>query len=347
VHTASKSRNTGSFPELLRSVLAAQARTATLWADEDFATPDLPNAPTADPWSPFSPTAVLADEQFLRVTQEFGERNAADSQSTIQSGGSLWFDETVDVYADETALSSPDWIYEISLPNFIPDAARNPFAFDATLPSSEDFARRRARWLVDLLDIAGPRLRSQFSTQFLELFTDFPFASTFSSLADLAINGVSPEDIWAAYELKQLWANTPSWWHVRPLGKRQAFPTRSLSWVRATLFAARRRGIPSEQIIEPRWYDEWLLLSPYDPLYYSFLLFAEARINAFEHGYLDLPDEFQRRHLIPSPNENDDFGIVNNASRTGMLARCETDRWSFTAEGQERNDILTPKRTTI
>jgi hypothetical protein len=85
-----------------------------------------------------------------------------------------------------------------------------------------------------------------------------------------------------------------------------------------------------------------LELSIGDPLYWRFIDYAEARIEAFAAGTLDSPVP-PRRHVGSRPAVTiDGFDIFDNFSRTGLLYRAETESFALSATHSE--DVLTPKK---
>jgi hypothetical protein len=254
---------------------------------------------------------------------------------------------------DPTFPSSPafevrvlDWQEDPRLPSFVPHAAENPFRLDLRAPSSEDKAIKRARWLVSLLDLPQLERRRVFERRFLELFSVYPHAATFSALADLALEGAAADDLWCAFELKEIWAASPSWWSMRRRGSRQPLTPESgmsmLGWARSLRFIVDRKGLPPEAIVDPDWFGDWLELSIGDPLYWRFIDYAEARIEAFAAGTLDSPMP-PRRHVGSRPDVTiDGFDIFDSFSRTGLLYRAETESLALTAAPSE--DLLSPRK---
>jgi hypothetical protein len=115
-----------------------------------------------------------------------------------------------------------------------------------------------------------------------------------------------------------------------------------LGWARSHRFIIDRKGLPPEAIIDPDWFDDWLELSIGDPLYWRFIDYAEARIEAFAAGTLDSPVP-PRRNVRSRPIVTiDGFDIFDSFSRTALLYRAETESWALTAAHSE--DILTPKK---
>jgi len=238
------------------------------------------------------------------------------------------------------------WQEHLRLPGFVPHAAENPFRLFLRAPSSEDKAIQRARWLVSLLDLPQLERRRLFESRFSELFSVYPHAATFSALADLALEGATADDLWCAFELKEIWASSPSWWSMRRRGSRQPLTPDSgmtmLGWARSHRFILDRKGLPAEAIIDTDWYDDWLELSIGDPLYWRFIDYAEARIEAFAAGTLDSPFA-PRRHVGSRPIVTiDGFDIFDSFSRTALLYRTETESWALTLARSE--DVLSPTK---
>jgi hypothetical protein len=238
------------------------------------------------------------------------------------------------------------WEEDLCLPNFVPHAAESPFRLNLRAPNSEDKAIQRARWLVSLLDLPQLDRHKGFERRFSELFTVYPHAATFSALADLALEGAIADDLWCAFELKEIWAASPSWWSMRRRGSRQPLIPDTgmtmLGWARSHRFITDRKGLPPEAIIDPDWYDDWLEISIGDPLYWRFIDYAEARIEAFAAGTLDSPVP-PRRHIGSRPIVTiDGFDIFDSFSRTALLYRAETESWALTAGRSE--DVLSPNK---
>jgi hypothetical protein len=285
-----------------------------------------------DPWEPLY---VFRIPDFPKIE---------DSPKEAPASGDFW-DPTPPSNTD-VEVSVLDWQDDLRLPGFVPHAAENPFRLDLRAPSGEDKAIQRARWLTSLLDLPQLERRRAFERRFSELFTVYPHAATFSALADLALEGATADDLWCAFELKEIWASSPSWWSMRRRGSRQPLTpdsgTSMLGWARSHRFIIDRKGLPPEAIIDPDWFDDWLELSIGDPLYWRFIDYAEARIEAFAAGTLDSPVP-PRRHIGSRPVVTiDGFDIFDSFSRTALLYRAETESWALTAARSE--DVLTPKK---
>jgi hypothetical protein len=307
------------------------------WSDEDF--DDTPALKTEfDPWEP------------LHVFRAPEARPAARARNEgLFSDGDFWDPAPANTF--EADAASTDWAVDLPLPDFVPHAAQNPFQFDARLPSIEDKAKQRARWLVSLLDVPQLKQRVTFEIRFTELFSTHPHAATFTALADLALEETSADELWSAFELKELWASTPLWWSMRRRGSRQPLTpdngANMLGWSRSCRFVAGRKGLPSEVVIDPDWFNDWLELSISDPLYWRFIDYAEARIDAFAAGALEASPPPGRSIRNPSVFTIDGFATLNNYSRTASLARCATDSWASTVtRSVPVRDILTPTKVS-
>ncbi|MDI4235557.1 hypothetical protein OZ411_22375 [Bradyrhizobium sp. Arg237L] len=317
-----------------KPALPSQTVTAQLthWLREDFEIG--PEAKTdVDPWDPLStfPSPPSSDGELYRAgaigSEDFWEPAPA-SHADLEIAGVL------------------SWQADIRLPDFIPHAAENPFYLELRAPSSSDKAVQRARWLVSLLDLPQLERRRLFEHRFSELFFQHPHAATFSALADLALEDADADDIWSAFELRQIWASSPLWWSMRRRGSRQPLipygGINMLGWARSYRFVANRKGLPPEAIIESDWFDDWLETSIGDPLYWRFIDYAEARIEAFAAGVLASPVP-PRRHISSRPMVTmDGFNLFNSFSRTGLLCRGQTEAVALTNTSSE--DVLTPKK---
>jgi hypothetical protein len=264
--------------------------TASPWVLEDFAAAP-PGDNDFDPWDP------------VYIFRNLDPRETEEHPIEWSASEDFW-DPVPQNHTDVEAVSVSNWPTDILLPEFTPHAAENPFRLELRAPSSEDKAVQRARWLVSLLDLPQLQRRRTFERRFTELFTAYPHAATFSALADLALEGADADDLWCAFELKQLWASSPAWWSMRRRGSRQPLTpdsgTSMLGWSRSHRFILDRKGLPPEATIDPDWFDDWLELSIGDPLYWRFIDYAEARIEAFAAGALDSPVP-PRRHIGSRP----------------------------------------------
>jgi hypothetical protein len=304
-------------------------KTGSRWLLEDFEASPQRND-DFDPWEPL----------YAFRTPDPPKIN--DHEPSVS--GDFW--DPVPSIGHDIEVTASNWQTDLVLPDFRPHAAENPFRLDLRTPSGEDKAEQRARWLVSLLDLPQLGRRKFVERRFAWLFSVHPHAATFAALADLALEGAVAEDLWCAFELKELWASSPSWWSMRRRGSRQPLTPDSgmsmLGWARSHRFIIDRKGLPPEAIIDPDWFDDWSELSIGDPLYWRFIDYAEARIKAFATGTLDSPFP-PRRSVRSRPIVTiDGFDIFDSFSRTGALYRAETESWALTATRSE--DVLTPKK---
>jgi len=305
--------------------------TASQWILEDFQESPL-GGNDFDPWEP------------LYVFQVPAPPTSEDRCNDIPLSEDFW--DPASPTGTDVEVSASDWQADLILPDFVPRAAENPFLLELRAPSREDKANQRARWLVSLLDLPQLGRRRDFERRFSELFSAYPHAATFSALADLALEGATADDLWCAFELKSIWASWPAWWSMRRRGSRQPLTPDNgmtmLGWARSHRFIIDRKGLPPEAIIDPDWFDDWVELSIGDPLYWRFIDYAEARIEAFAAGTLDSPVP-PRRYVGSRPIVTiDGFDIFDSFSRTGLLYRAETASLALTAAHSE--DVLTPKK---
>jgi hypothetical protein len=158
-----------------------------------------------DPWSHSDSQVGIASVEIVEgATSERADADGLIDKHDDANTFPSWFDPFTEREVEYTQTWPEDWPSEAVLPLFAPNAAINPFDFDAVLPSKEDFACRKARWLVDLLETAGQSERGSLIYTFGEIFTAYPHQSTFKTLAGLALEGFSADELCVAYELKEI-----------------------------------------------------------------------------------------------------------------------------------------------
>lgn len=314
------------------------------WRTEDFL-PAVVRAPEpADFWEPKTnfPQSSRARLPHRVPANDFWEalqHPQPPAPSDLQ-GAACAFDFWDPIPAREAEAVSPvsDWSEAIVLPLYEAHASENPFRFEEARPSVEAITRRRARWLASLLDIPTMRARRWFADKFEELFDEFPHHNTFHALSGLAIDGASADEILASFQLRQAWTDNPIFWSIRRKGYRGPiipnWGERQLGWTKAICLSNLAKGLPAEQIIDQEWYEEWLRLPYGDPLFWSFLEYATARLESFSKGVLAVPETLA--HLeesivdeLKTRSVSIDGMKVGSRARTGLLVRLQTDAISF------------------
>lgn len=269
------------------------------WRAEDFHAPVQQAVRPADPWEPIPSGASLGLVDPPRgPPSDFWDPPGSLTHSLrVRPQNEVahydFWDPTPPPLAVSTSPPT-DWVDELTLPLFEPGARENPFRFQIPLRAQEAPARRRARWLVSLLDIPTAAARRHHVKQFEELFDEYQHHSTFRALTELALEGASAEELITAYQLRILWADCPTFWSIRRPGYRGPIvPDRGetiLGWTRARQLAVLSKGLPAERIIDGDWYEDWWRLSAGHPLFWSFLDYATARLESFARGVLSLSD---------------------------------------------------------
>ncbi|WP_315807000.1 MULTISPECIES: hypothetical protein [unclassified Bradyrhizobium] len=324
----------------------------SVWRTEDFS-PGLRQLKRfADPWEP-----AAEEHKELELSSPSPERVAVDfwTPRTPSFAGDFW--DPLDPHAtnnsEDVLTASPNWHDDILLPQFEPNASENPFWTKPEPSRSDLLIERRARWLLSLLDTPSETERKRHLRQFEELFDYFQHQSTFRALAEIVLDGASAEQIIAAFHLKLHWLANPRLWSIRPTRLRTlTIPeggAKLLGWSRAARFVELSKGLPPEMIIDENWYDEWLALPFGDPSYWSFLDYVGARLEAFAAGMLDLPTELRRLDERPLGLETIrsyciDGVALGSTSRSGHLARTETDSWSRSTANGSGNEPLSAGR---
>jgi hypothetical protein len=165
------------------------------WRIEDFLPTAAREAVTGDFWEPKqSPLAALPCQPPL----DFWE--TSQFEATYSQNGTHAVDFWDPIPSSESAEidTFSDWSEGIVLPLYNAHASENPFSLDDAPPSLEGITRRRARWLVSLLDLPTTKARRWFADKFEELFDEFPHHMTFHALSELALDGASEpaSEIW-------------------------------------------------------------------------------------------------------------------------------------------------------
>jgi hypothetical protein len=324
------------------------------WRTEDFL-PTVEKEPKSnDFWEPCSspPQSIAEDQKSQLQVNDFWESTQAPRQpSTVPAkaetlGGDFW--DSGFVFAAAAAGLVQDWSADIALPLFDAHASENPFRLEGVLTDGEGIARRRGRWLASLLDLPTFEVRFWFAGKFEELFDEFQSHNTFRALSELAVEGASGDEILTAYQLRKVWADHPVFWSIRRKGYRRAIipdnGERQLGWTKSIRLVNLSKGLPAERIIDEDWYEEWLRVPYGDPLFWSFLDYAIARLESFAQGILAIPETLTRVEGLTLDELNwrtvsIDGMKVGSFSRTGMLVRLASDALSSahrkTAASQE------------
>lgn len=304
------------------------------WRNEDFVADVKESVSSGDFWEPPASSPRLDDPEKVSLqAADFWDPSPSDSLYVATPAVAGWFDG-------------------IQLSTFRVGASENPFIFEERTSVGERLANRRARWLLSLLDVPVVKARLFYRDIFEELFDYYDHQATFRALTELALNDVAADDLVTAFHLKQIWAERPKFWSIRRKGMRAPITPLGgqnlLGWSRSVRFADLAKGLPPENIIDEDWFDEWLQLPFADPLYWSFIEYVTARLEAFSDGALELPRELCRveERWLTQQNGLKDIsidGFKPGRSRTGFLVRMETDDWVRHAS-LDANAGLTPSR---
>jgi alkylhydroperoxidase family enzyme len=149
------------------------------WAAEDFHVPAAEPTRLPDPWAVLSAGIEEVIDAALETARE-----------ALEPTDWSWDEPHAEAPADAGALfhAMPDWAFFVDLPAFDPRAREaEPFR-PVVLPREESRAAKRARWLVDLLDVAEPRRRRRHIAFFEELFRLHPHVATFKALSGIALD---------------------------------------------------------------------------------------------------------------------------------------------------------------
>lgn len=185
------------------------------------------------------------------------------------------------------------------LPWFDGELATPPPAVPAGVAGPETMARRRARWLVQLLDEPAAMRRTSLQTYFEELFIDFPSQQTFRALAALAVNGASGDALRNACEFKR-WVLADRMLLARRIaGGEYLLPqfgqSSLISWARCFRLGGYCGGDNPADHFEPLWFNDWLEIAPSEGHSSWFIDYFEQRLRAKQLGYWDVAETAPRR----------------------------------------------------
>ncbi len=220
-----------------------------------------------------------------------------------------------------------DWSENISLPRYDPGASERPFSgFFQDTP--ESLAEKRARWILSMLGITNPSRHRFVFDAFTDLFIEYPHHSTFRAISDLALDDVTADELVNAFTLKQIWSDSPLFSSFRTKRRDVLIASNKaslLGWTLAVRLVRQSRGVPPEQIIDPDWFHDWLVVPYGDPLYWRCIDYICVRIDSVEAGALETPPT-TRSFILPLKDVGiDGFSPFNNFSRTSLLMRTYAD----------------------
>jgi len=300
----------------LRDPIEMLTEGPSYWAPDDFDGTENRAVNVSDPWeAPLWPASS-------------GSANAV---------GNLDFWDPAPISAQiEIPNVIEEWSDTIPLPQYNPFASERPFSrfFQQT---RESLAEKRARWILSILGFLNPFRQRFIFGAFTDLFIEYPHHSTFRALSDLALDDTSADELVNAFALKQIWSDFPLFSSFRT--KRRDVLVASnkdslLGWTLAVRLIRQSRGTPPEKLIDPDWFHEWLAVPYADPLYWRFIDYIRARVEAVDSGALETPPTL-RQFVLPLKEIGiDGFSPFNNFSRTSLLMRSHTDRMEFSFSDQ-------------
>jgi len=196
--------------------------------------------------------------------------------------------------------TTPDSVV-FDLPLFDKGLAQPLFVLD--VEPTETIAQRRARWLMQLLDIPEPARRAKLRAFFTELFDQFASANSFRALASIATDGISADMLVSGCRFKLDFIENADWHWQRRAGRLYVpnmEPSRVLSWARACRLAAVCSSENPADLIESDWFDEWLVMPPDDRCYWRYLDLIEEKLIAGAHGYWTSPNPLELMTYSPA-----------------------------------------------
>jgi hypothetical protein len=164
-------------------------------------------------------------------------------------------------------------------------------------------ARARAARIVSLLDLVRPAERETMLNLLVELFGHLQHGRTFFAIEALALEGTSAETLRSVIALKRCWIEHPEWWVGRYGWGYAITPLRTgasaLSWRLASRICEARAEFPPEQMIDPDWFEEWLMLNPFEKGSLSFPDYLHRKVEALPAELLFVGLEAEAREAEP------------------------------------------------
>jgi len=196
-----------------------------------------------------------------------------------------------------------------------PDAHQLPWEVHYQDAEADETARRRSRekaaLIASLLDVTNRREQKNAADWLADFFLQQPHPATFRAIKNLTSDDLTPAQLKAIVAIRQYWLERPDWWvgrhnlsrEIRPIAQRSA----AVSWALAWRICNARCDYEPEDMIDERWFDEWLLLRPGAAGFFLFAAYVDAKITglASELLYegLSLADE-----AAPLSEFGDDYG---------------------------------------
>jgi hypothetical protein len=321
------------------------------WSADDFSPPSKRTSKPLDFWDPEDPRAVRTidtvfetDETDRSLLLEATTDQPRDNNHQFTARWSDYDDPVPEhLSSPPAAAKSEPWHDYVPIDAYDPFAQEAPFVIEWPQNARESVATKCANAVLALASVTE-RERRRLFRRFVELFTDYPHPSSYLAITNLIRQeGASPDDLLAAYDLKQAWIDNPLFSLVLQKGGQVTLTNdrdNQLYWKLAFRLIIQTRGTPPETIIDPSWVEEWLDLPHGDPLRFRFLDYACARLEAFGDGALGGPPTYRRRcnHLETYPAGRlyprfryerdslkdiatvDGYRLANNFSRTALLA---------------------------
>jgi hypothetical protein len=246
------------------------------WSDDDYASHPRRVITVADPWMP-SPSSP----------------NGRSSRQQETSGSEVaWIWHLPKKTPSPKEPPEPkfrDWWFHEAKRNNKPVLRQSPFGLNLDVPGPSNLHQKRARWLVNLLDVAEPRRRISFIRFFEDLFSEMNHHSTYAALADLALDEpVAGDHLVEACRFRIVFMQRSQWWALRnSFGVYVPGSGSSLLGWKRSLRLVRLVGGDPSPLIEDDWYGDWLQLPRNDPHSHRYVDYVEARLTLMSDGIWD------------------------------------------------------------
>jgi hypothetical protein len=184
----------------------------------------------------------------------------------------------------EGALLDTDAVEQFS--NYDADAHRLPWGDGEGADGRDDNGIRRAREkaaaIASIVEVTSRWEQEKLLDWLTELFLEFRHAATFRAIERVAAQSITVDLLRAMVALRRYWLERPEWWVGRHGMSREVCPLRKgagvLGWAMALRICRCRVDYATEDMIDERWFDEWLALPPGTHEYRLFAAYVDAQV---------------------------------------------------------------------
>ena len=149
-------------------------------------------------------------------------------------------------------------------------------------------ARAKAAAITSVVEVTRRQEQDKLLDWLTELFLQLQHPATFRAIERIAAEGATWDLLQAVVALRHCWMERSEWWVGRYGSSREVRPLRQgsarLGWTVAARVCRSRADYAPEDMIDERWFDEWLILPPPDtpkerPGYFLFAAYVDSKVT--------------------------------------------------------------------